>query len=303
MAHQEFLAAFAKAQGLPSVECLLDEHGDRYGFQINSRERASGTIERLEREAGQEWSGCRVLDVGCAYGAFVIELEKRGAKVVGADVSSKWLRLAQVNAAGEATAPFLRCDASSREGFRIIEPHGPFDMILLNDVFEHIYDTDGLMLNLGALLAPGGRVYFKIPNGLATRNVLREGHKGVFGLSLLPPDYWCLFVQAPFSIYYRRWTHYAAIFREFGFSVAQNLSLLNDQNLEATRENIRTDLEAIAANLQQENFANRSQFLAMRNAVGKYCLEAKEDLEHLAWEDLLHKYRITFWEGLLGAEA
>jgi 2-polyprenyl-3-methyl-5-hydroxy-6-metoxy-1,4-benzoquinol methylase len=299
MAHAEFLEAFAKAQGVDRVDTLVSEHADRYAFQIHSRERAVKTLDRLESETGVDWNGCRVLDVGCAYGAFAIELAKRGARPVGTDVSNKWLRLAAINASGEAEVPFIRCDASSREGLRTLETHGPFDIAIVNDVFEHVYDTDGLLLTLKHLLAPEGHVYFKIPNGLATRNVLREGHKGIFGLSLLPPDYWSLFVKAPFSIYYRRWSCYDALFASFGFRHALAMSIHSERDEPSTRAQIEADLGAIAAQLQSKNFANRSQFLAMRSAFAKYESEAREDLEHLSWPDLVHKYRITFWEGLL----
>jgi SAM-dependent methyltransferase len=299
MAHTDFLHAFAKAQGVESLEMLVGEHADRYAFQIHSRERAVKTLDRLESLAGIDWNGCRVLDVGCAYGAFAIELAKRGAQPVGTDVSSKWLRLAAINAADEVEVPFVRCDASSREGLRDLEAHGLFDIAIVNDVFEHVYDTDGLLMNLKTLLVPGGRVYFKIPNGLATRNVLREGHKGVFGLSLLPPDYWTLFVKAPFSIYYRRWSCFAALFSTFGFRHILALSVQPDLDEAATRAQIASDLETIAAQVREDNFADRAQFLAMRSAFDKYAAEAREDLIHLPWSDLVHKYRVTFWEGLL----
>ncbi len=300
MPHSEFLKAFSEAQGLASAEILLQDNSERYAFQINSRERANRTLDRLENEAGLGWANCRVLDVGCAYGAFVIELAKRGAKPVGTDVSTKWLRLAAINAADEAEVPFIRCDASSREGLRALEPQGPFDVVLVNDVFEHIYDTEGLMLNLAALTAPGAKIYFKIPNGLATRNVLCEGHKKVFGLSLLAPDYWPLFVKAPFSIYYRRWTYFAAIFQTYGFAHVLPLSVQNDESEEATKSLIAADLTAMDEHLKAGNFPNPEQVVALRAAFAKYAAEAREDLEHLSWADLLHKYRITFWEGLLG---
>lgn len=47
----------------------------------------------LTEKLNIDWRGKRVLDVGCAYAAFTIELAKLGAEVVGIDISQKWLEL------------------------------------------------------------------------------------------------------------------------------------------------------------------------------------------------------------------
>lgn len=96
MAGNDFLTAFAEAQAVGSVEQLLSNHAKRYSFQINSRERAKGAISTLDEKLRLNWNGLRVLDVGCAYGDFTIELAKRGAKAVGIELSDKWLRLAKI---------------------------------------------------------------------------------------------------------------------------------------------------------------------------------------------------------------
>src|SRR5262245_34571192 len=112
MAYNDFLAAFAEAQAVGSVEELLSTHAKRYSFQINSRERAKSTISMLDKKLSLDWKDLRVLDIGCAYGAFTIELAKRGAKAIGIELSEKWLRLAKVNAQDEIDVPFISCDAS-----------------------------------------------------------------------------------------------------------------------------------------------------------------------------------------------
>jgi 2-polyprenyl-3-methyl-5-hydroxy-6-metoxy-1,4-benzoquinol methylase len=299
MSYKDFLAAFADVQALESVEDLLNKHSKRYSFQINSRDRAKNAIAMLDQKLGLRWTDLRVLDVGCAYGAFTIELAKRGAKAVGIELSDKWLRLAKINAQDEIDIPFIHCDASSRQARQQLRQYGPFDVVLLNDVFEHIYDTAGLLSNIRFLMKPGGTLYFKVPNGMATRHVLLEGHKGVFGISLLAPDYWQRFVKAPFHIYYRRWEYFAALFNEFGFQDLQILNGNTDENLDATRSHILRDMEAIKEHLKSDKFVTAEQLKTARTACQRYFEEVTEDLECMGWRELHFKYRVTFWEGII----
>lgn len=298
MSYENFLREFATAQGLGSVETLLSTHADRYAFQINSRDRAQKAISRLVDEFGITFAGKRVLDVGCAYGSFSIEMAKAGAKVVGIDISDKWLRLAEINAAGEADVPFINCDASSFRASQELAEHGPFDIFIVNDVFEHIYDTFGLMTNIKALCAKDSIIYFKIPNGLATRHVLSEGHKKVFGISLLPPDYWQMYVSAPFHIYYRRWSYFEATFNHFGFSNLQHVRPNNDPDIDTTRRHIVNDMNRIRRHLIADNFENAQQLATLKRACRYYYEEVSHDIETMEWEPLWAKYRQTFWEGV-----
>ena len=300
MAFQDFLEAFAEVQGIGNAETLLKEHADRYIFQLRSRERAKELLSKLESALDLDPAGKKVLDIGCAYGSFSIEFANRGAEVVGIDISEKWLKLAEANAKGEADVVFLNRDASSRKALADLKAHAPFDVVILNDVFEHIYDTAGLLGNLVDLMAPGAKIYFKVPNGLATRHVLLEGHKKVFGISLLPPDYWHLYVKAPFHIYYRRWEYFQALFDHFGLRLEESLPPpVRDPNIKTTRRHIQNDLTRMRRLLKRENFKDNVQFVHVRRALAYYFEEVEEDLEHLPFEDLFHKYRITFWEGIL----
>jgi SAM-dependent methyltransferase len=299
MAYQDFLKALAQGQGIKSVDELLSNHAQRYAFQIKSRERAKDTLDKLEKEFGLKWKGKKVLDVGCAYGSHTIELAKRGAEAVGIDNSAKWLSMAEANARDEADAAFINCDASARLAREALLPHGPFDIVIVNDVFEHIYDTAGLLENLRALMAPKAMLYFKIPNGLATRHVLKEGHKGVFGVSLLPPDFWGVFVKSPFSIYYRRLECFEALFKQYGFGKINMLHINHDESKEQTQKHITRDLRKIKQHMKLANFKNKVQFKALKGPVQLYAAEVEADLGKMKWNDLFEKYRVTFWEGII----
>lgn len=52
-------------------------------------------------------------------------------------------------------------------------PDGLFELIVCNDVIEHIDDTDRLLTELGKKLVPGGAIVGSIPNVLYCDNVFR----------------------------------------------------------------------------------------------------------------------------------
>lgn len=302
MAYQDLLAECAQIHGIETVSELLENHSAKYAFLIQSRDRGKRVAEYLAQEIGVNLTGLRVLDVGCGYGSFAIEFANLGAHVVGTDVNDRWLSMARANAQGESDVPFIKCDASARQAVALLAQYAPFDLIILNDVLEHIFDTVGLAQNLSALSKPGTKIYYKVPNGMATRSVLSEGHKKIFGISLLAPDYWPYFTAYPFSIYYRRWEYFESIFSHSGFNISRSIKL-TDADRALTAKFIKNDLDRIRRHLVPENFENNKQYLLARDACNYYMDEAAADLVSLAWDKLFHKYRLTFWEGLLTCES
>lgn len=226
-------------------------------------------------------------------------MAKKGARVTGIDISDKWLRLAEINAQGEFEGKFLNCDASSYRAHASLQDSGPFDIFIINDVFEHIFDTVGLMRNIALLGTPDALIYFKVPNGQATRHVLLEGHKKVFGISLLAPDYWSEFLSAPFHIYYRRWAYFKAIFDSFGFARLHVHNKVTDPDIDSTRRHIINDIAKIRQHMKAGNFGTPAQFAFMRAATKYYFEEVQEDIETMEWSELFLKYRVTFWEGTI----
>ena len=110
-------------------------------------------------EWGWETSGKRVLEVGCSEAGILQGFADAGASVTGAEISQK-----RVNAAlslQQTPFPVLLndiCDLSS-----LHELKGPFDLILLRDVIEHLFDRDAALTNLATLLSENGRVMITFP--------------------------------------------------------------------------------------------------------------------------------------------
>ncbi len=88
-------------------------------------------------------NGQKVLDVGCGYGAVArtIARERPGARVVGVDYDKG--RLAQARAADNpSNLEFVETDAT-----RAL-PTGPWDVVVLSNVLEHITDRVGFLSTL-----------------------------------------------------------------------------------------------------------------------------------------------------------
>jgi YgiT-type zinc finger domain-containing protein len=98
-------------------------------------------------------SGKRILDFGCGDGSFVKALAANGARnVVGFEPNGRDNSFVTGN------------------GFELVrsiedlEKRGPFGVIRMNHVIEHLSDLDKTMSALSALLEPGGVLLVQTPN-------------------------------------------------------------------------------------------------------------------------------------------
>ena len=98
--------------------------------------------------------GAHVLDVGCGYGAVArsIALARPNAQVIGVDYDKG--QLAQARASDNPiNLSFIETDATKSV------PPGPWDVVVLSNVLEHISDRPGF---LSALIATTGAKQFLI---------------------------------------------------------------------------------------------------------------------------------------------
>jgi 2-polyprenyl-6-hydroxyphenyl methylase/3-demethylubiquinone-9 3-methyltransferase len=140
------------------------------------------TIDRYARPGG------RALDVGCGTGFLLERLAERGYSGVGVDLSPRSVehareRLREIGAEGRLTA---------QVGSAYEPPEGPFDLIALTDVLEHLEDPRACLRALRARLAPDGLIVVSTPNRRSlpgARRWLAERVPGI-RLSLAPVDNW-----------------------------------------------------------------------------------------------------------------
>jgi 2-polyprenyl-3-methyl-5-hydroxy-6-metoxy-1,4-benzoquinol methylase len=103
--------------------------------------------------------GMRVLDLACGHGRLARELARRGATVVGVDISDALLDRAREAEAQEPLGiTYLKVDATSARALAGEMFYG----IVCNHGLADIDDLDGTLATVARVLRPGGRFVFSI---------------------------------------------------------------------------------------------------------------------------------------------
>ena len=104
----------------------------------------------------------RVLDVGCGGGILAEAMAHQGADVLGIDLATKSLRVAQLHAL-EANTANVQYREISAEALAQEEPGG-FDVVTCMEMMEHVPDPDSIVRACAQLVKPGGWVFFSTIN-------------------------------------------------------------------------------------------------------------------------------------------
>jgi SAM-dependent methyltransferase len=111
----------------------------------------------------------RVLDFGCGGGALVRLLRAAGVDCWGADIFYAGAAYEGPLFTGMREAGILR--PIGEDGVLPFEAES-FDLVISDQVFEHIEDLDAVLDQLDRVLKPTGHMYHHFPS----KEVLREGH-------------------------------------------------------------------------------------------------------------------------------
>jgi SAM-dependent methyltransferase len=143
---------------------LFEFHHDRDRYfemqWLNARQYVVPFIERQVPIA----PGMRVLEIGCGEGGVLKAFLEKGCQGIGVELDHA--RVVDANR--------LLSDALADGSIRIVSKDiyavdidadlkGPFDLILLKDVIEHIHDQPRLIGWMKQFLKPGGYIFFGFP--------------------------------------------------------------------------------------------------------------------------------------------
>jgi 2-polyprenyl-6-hydroxyphenyl methylase/3-demethylubiquinone-9 3-methyltransferase len=104
------------------------------------------------------WRDDRVLDVGCGGGILTDSIARLGGDVVGIDLSSKALKVAQLHAL-ESQTPSVQYREISVEAIAAEQPCS-FDAVTCMEMLEHVPDPASVVRACATLVKPGGWVFF-----------------------------------------------------------------------------------------------------------------------------------------------
>lgn len=107
-------------------------------------------------------NGRHVLDVGCGGGILADAMARKGATVLGIDLASKSLKVAQLHAL-EAGTNGVEYREVSAETLATEQP-ATFDVVTCMEMLEHVPDPASIVDACAKLVKPGGWVFFSTIN-------------------------------------------------------------------------------------------------------------------------------------------
>jgi len=126
--------------------------------------------------------GARVLDIGCGDAGVPIAFAERGAHAAGIEVSQASVDRGALRADEHGVSIDLR------QGFAEALPWGDssFDLVVLDNVLEHVNDRAKTLREIRRVLAPDGLLYLVTPKPFALASIASDPHYQLAGLTLMP---------------------------------------------------------------------------------------------------------------------
>jgi 2-polyprenyl-6-hydroxyphenyl methylase/3-demethylubiquinone-9 3-methyltransferase len=107
-------------------------------------------------------SGKSVVDVGCGGGILAEAMARHGARVLGIDLATKPLRVAQLHAL-EGNVENVQYREVAVETLAVEQPQS-FDVVTCMEMLEHVPDPASVVRACASLVKPEGRVFFSTIN-------------------------------------------------------------------------------------------------------------------------------------------
>lgn len=106
--------------------------------------------------------GKRILDIGCGGGILADAMARKGADVLGIDLATKSLKVAQLHALEAETKSVIYREIAAED--LAAEQPASFDIVTCMEMLEHVPDPASIVAACSTLVKPGGWVFFSTIN-------------------------------------------------------------------------------------------------------------------------------------------
>jgi ubiquinone/menaquinone biosynthesis C-methylase UbiE len=149
---------------------------------ISEYARGAYILDTLRQYADFIPEGKEILDIGCGDAGAAIYFAKAGAEAHGIEPHQKSLARGKVRAEEHGVDIDLRGD----RGEELPYPDRSFDLIVLDNVLEHVADQRRTLQEIRRVLRDGGLLYMVTPKPFTPHSIISDPHYGLAGLVLMP---------------------------------------------------------------------------------------------------------------------
>jgi ubiquinone/menaquinone biosynthesis C-methylase UbiE len=140
-------------------------------------------IETLRKYAPEfRVKGASVLDVGCGDAGALIAFAEQGATCAGIECFDTSLERGKLRASDHGVEVDLRKGVAESIPF----PDASFDLVMLDNVLEHVTDRPLTLREVRRVLKPGGLLYMVTPKPFSVYSLWNDPHYDLAGLVLMP---------------------------------------------------------------------------------------------------------------------
>jgi|GEM_PF-2918561 len=161
---------------------LWEEH---LKYILSGNERGAEIVDKMVTHFTGPLADKRVLDIGCGYGGVCIAAAQQGATVRGIEVGESELKYFALNLEDNNALDTVEITYGDADDIDFMESLGKFDLVVCDNVLEHVPDSHRLIYNIAQAMNEQARCYVTVPNYQSLGQVLMECHNREFGLSLL----------------------------------------------------------------------------------------------------------------------